>query len=65
MTINGTATGSATWNVRFTSARLLDSTGAVDSDHGSVSISQDGLSVDATEEIDGQTYKTQHLEITP
>ena len=48
LTINGTATGSATWNVRFTSARLLDSTGAVDSDHGTVSISQDGLTVDAT-----------------
>jgi len=34
--INGTATASATWDVKFTDAKLLDSTGAVDSNHGSV-----------------------------
>ena len=29
LTINGTATGTATWNVKFTDAKLLTSTGAV------------------------------------
>lgn len=48
LNISGTATGTATWNVRFTSAQLLNSTGAVDVNHGSVSISADGLTVDAT-----------------
>ena len=37
LTINGTATGSATWDVKFTNAVLLDSSGNTDTNHGSVS----------------------------
>ena len=34
LTINGSASGNTTWNVKFTDARLLDSTGALDTAHG-------------------------------
>ena len=36
LTINGSASGSTSWDVKFTSAQLLDSTGATDTNHGSV-----------------------------
>ena len=37
LTINGTATGTATWDVKFTAASLLDSSGNADTNHGTVS----------------------------
>lgn len=39
LTISGTATGSTTWDVKFTNAVLLDSAGNADTDHGSVTFS--------------------------
>ena len=44
--INGSATGSATWDVKFTSAQLLDSSGNADTAHGTVSFTD--TAVDAT-----------------
>lgn len=34
LTVNGTATGTGQWDVKFTSAKFLDSAGAVDTGHG-------------------------------
>lgn len=46
LTVNGSATGSGTWDVHFKSATLKDSTGATDTAHGSEpTISGDGNSV--------------------
>ena len=39
LTINGTAEGTGTWDVHFKSATLKDSTGAVDTNHGTATIS--------------------------
>lgn len=36
LTINGTVTTSANWNVKFTDAKLLDKNGDTDSNHGTV-----------------------------
>ncbi len=49
LNISGTATGTATWDVHFTSAELVDSSGNTDTAHGTVSISANGLTVDATD----------------
>lgn len=49
LNISGTATGTAKWDVKFTAAGLYDSTGAADTGHGTVSISANGLTVDATD----------------
>lgn len=36
LTINGTATGTGKWDVHFKTVRLVDSTGSVDTKHGTV-----------------------------
>jgi len=36
LTINGTATGTADWEVKFTNAQLLDAEGKADTNHGTV-----------------------------
>ena len=41
LTISGTATGSTTWDVRFTNAVLLDASGNADTAHGTVSYTAD------------------------
>ncbi len=49
LTINGTATGSLTWDIKFTSAQLLDSTGATadSAKYGTATVSADGKTVTA------------------
>ncbi len=49
LTINGTATGTATWEVKFTDAKLLTSTGdeADSKKYGTATVSDDGKTVTA------------------
>ena len=45
LSITGTATGTATWDVNFTSAQMLGVNDAVDSNHGTATVSADGQTV--------------------
>lgn len=48
LTINGTAEGTADWDVHFKSAALKDSTGAADTEHGTVSFTNNEVKADVT-----------------
>lgn len=49
LTISGTVAGKATWDVKFTSVTLKDAEGKADTNHGTVTLAEDGKS--ATAEI--------------
>ena len=50
LTINGNVNGAASWDIKFTEAKLLaaDGTTAADTSYGTATISEDGLTVTAT-----------------
>lgn len=59
LTITGNVSGSATWDVKFTDAKLLDSAGAVDSSHGTVSKTDTAVTATVTLAYPGDAVNLQ------